>query len=255
MGGGGEGVGGESGLSAPRTIDWSRPWFAPYRTLGAQAMDLVDGGLPVHRALQSLASAQAAVPECPMPSLRLPTFVDADVLPRGVAYETFIHATGSVPTRHNLHDFFNGLVWLHEPALKWRLNALQAEALARDGVQATRGPLRDALTLFDENGAVVTLPQAAAEALWQRRWHDAFITHRSAWHADAVHIVGHALLEKLALAPRKALTAHALLRSTTSLTADDWALKPFAPLPVMGVPGWHSMQDAEFYRDCRVFRA
>lgn len=254
MGGGGESVRGEGGLIAQRTIDWSRPWFAPYRTLGAQAMNLVASGLPVHRALQSLATAQAIDTHPTSPSFRLPTFVDADVLPRGVAYETFIHGTGSVPTRHNLHDFFNGLVWLHEPSLKWRLNALQAEALARDGVQATRGALRDALTLFDENGALVTLPRAVADALRSKHWHAAFVVHGSAWTLQTVRIVGHALLEKLALAPRKALTAHALLQAPTLPTASDWAEKPFAPLPVMGVPGWHALQDDAFYADAQVFR-
>ncbi len=237
-------------------IDWSRPWLAPYQTLGLQAWRLVQRGLPVHQALQSLACLHAVDADdtgllLPPP---WPTFVDADALPRGVAYEAFIHDNRCVPTRHNLHDFFNGLVWLHTPSLKWRLNDLQAESLARHGVTATRGPLRDALTLFDENGAIVTLAPEAAEALRQQRWHDAFVTHRPVWQPDAVLVVGHALLEKLALAPRKALTAHALLQPPTSLAAEHWANKPFVPLPVMGVPGWHAGQDAAFYDDRGVFR-
>jgi hypothetical protein len=43
----------------------------------------------------------------------LPTqFIPQEDLPEGVAYEAHISATGNVPTRENLHDFFNALVWL-----------------------------------------------------------------------------------------------------------------------------------------------
>jgi hypothetical protein len=53
--------------------------------------------------------------------------------------------------------------WLRFPQAKRRLNELQAE-IARGGTGATRVPLRDALTLFDENGAVLDAPPA----LWRR---------------------------------------------------------------------------------------
>lgn len=69
-----------------------------------------------------------------------------------------------------------------------------------------------------------------------------------------MYIVGH-LLEKLTVAPRKSVTAHAVLRLPETLTAQDWENKPFAPLPVMGVPGWHELQDAEFYGDMQVLRS
>ena len=39
------------------------------------------------------------------------------------------------------------------------------------------------------------------------------------------------------------------------VSADKLALKPFAPLPVLGLPGWCSAnEDADFYRDAAVFR-
>lgn len=39
------------------------------------------------------------------------------------------------------------------------------------------------------------------------------------------------------------------------LTADRLAAKPFAHLPVLGVPGWWSAnEDPMFYRDASVFR-
>jgi hypothetical protein len=49
----------------------------------------------------------------------------------GQAYEAHIFQTRSVPTRDNLHDFFNGLVWLAFPQAKRRLNALQAAEIER----------------------------------------------------------------------------------------------------------------------------
>ena len=63
----------------------------------------------------------------------------------------------------NLHDFFNGLCWLRFPQAKSRLNAIQAGEIARDGVGKQRGAVRDAATLFDENGALLHAP----EAIWQ----------------------------------------------------------------------------------------
>ena len=44
-------------------------------------------------------------------------FVPHESRPRGEAYEAFIARTGCVPTRDNLHDLFNALVWLTFPLL------------------------------------------------------------------------------------------------------------------------------------------
>ncbi len=49
-------------------------------------------------------------------------------------YETGIARTGRVPTRANLHDFFNALIFLHFPRAKAQLNHLQSAAIERDGV-------------------------------------------------------------------------------------------------------------------------
>ena len=119
------------------TPDWRQPWFAPLR---AQAAALaVDR--PAAEALNALGFDR-------------PRFVAAAALPAGEAYEAFIARSGTVPTRDNLHDQFNGLMWLHRPALKQRLNHMQAAQIAAQGIGPTRGPLRDALTLFDEQGAL-----------------------------------------------------------------------------------------------------
>ena len=182
-------------------------------------------------------------------------FVASQALPQGEPYEAFIHRSACVPSRDNLHDFFNGLVWLAEPALKQRLNALQAAEIARAGVAARRGALRDALTLFDENGAVLDAPPALLHALKQRDWRALFITHRADWAQARLRIVGHALLEKLALAPRKSLTAHVLLGDPLALDEAGWSSKPFWPLPMLGVPGWWAANQAPaFYDDAAVFR-
>lgn len=100
------------------SIDWSRPWLTSVARIGQPMVAQIAQGLPVHAALnQYLPAALQAV------GLR---FVPQEDLPDGVAYETFIREQRCVPTRDHLHDFFNGLVWLHWPQLKLHLNQLQA---------------------------------------------------------------------------------------------------------------------------------
>ncbi len=206
------------------SIDWTRPWLAPL--------------------------ADASTQPAPV------RFVAADALPDGEAYEAFIARTASVPTRDNLHDHFNRLVWHRHPAIKQRLNQLQAAEIAVRGVGATRGALRDALTLFDENGALwLDAPAPLAQALAARDWHALFVTHRALWQHHRFEVFGHALLEQLASAPRKGLTAHVLLADPLALAPAQWASKPFLPLPVLGIPGWWpANEDPVFYQDKQVFR-
>jgi Protein of unknown function (DUF3025) len=184
-------------------------------------------------------------------------FVPATELPEGEAYEAFIARTGCVPTRdHNLHDHFNRLVWHRHPRIKQRLNALQAAEIAVRGIGGTRGAARDALTLFDENGALwPDAPPRLAQALVARDWQSLFITHRALWRHHRFEVFGHALFEQLSVAPRKSLTAHVLLADPLTLTAAQWACKPFLPLPVLGIPGWWpANEDPAFYEDKQVFR-
>src|ERR1044072_318265 len=89
------------------------------------------------------------------------------------------------------------------------VDGLQAAEIERAGIGATRGPWRDALTLFDENGAVLDAPQALWAALLARDWQRLFVRGRALWREARLLVFGHALLEKL-VAPRKALTAHVL---------------------------------------------
>ncbi|MGA0571720.1 DUF3025 domain-containing protein [Variovorax sp. VNK109] len=195
-------------------------------------------------------------------------FVSQSLLPADESYEGFIYRTGTVPTRENLHDFFNGVVWLTSPQTKKCINLLQAGEIERHGVGSARGPLRDALTLFDENGAVLHAPPALWNALEAREWKKLFIDLRPLWAEARFTIFGHALLEQLAVSPRKPLTAHVLLSDAPAdapatdawlaerLADVDWLrTKPFTPLPVLGIPGWcHGNQNFSFYDDSSVFR-
>ncbi|MDB5826495.1 MAG: putative transrane protein, partial [Variovorax sp.] len=112
-------------------VDWARPWLAHCRDAG-QAVALSAQHTSVAQALQATRRG-------------IPAFVSHDHLPPDRAYEAHIFEAGTVPTRDNLHDFFNGLTWLAFPQTKRRLNALQAGEIQRTGVGAARGPLRDAL--------------------------------------------------------------------------------------------------------------
>lgn len=233
-------------------VQWAVPWLAPYRALGEPLTRQIQVG---GRCADVLDGADAPV-----------RFVPQTELPTGMAYEKFIFEQQRVPTRDGLHDFFNGLVWLHFPLTKRHLNQLQATQIATHGVQPVRGPLRDALTVFDENAALLQAPDALWAALAARDWTQLFITLRPLWAQARLTLFGHALLEKL-VQPRKAITAH-VYRVPLHLTPpalDAWlaqdlrgerlASKPFVPLPVLGVPGWWPQNEAPaFYADDQVFR-
>lgn len=188
-------------------------------------------------------------------------------LPPGAAYEQYIFDTGQCPTRGNLHDFFNGLAWLQFPKAKRRLNEIQAAQIAAHGVGAARGPVRDAVTLFDENGALLDAPEEIWQALRGHDWRRLFVELRPQWKEARLLVFGHALLEKL-VSPRKGLTAHVWcgFPATKSiatadacladqLTSQVLAAKPFTPLPLLGVPGWWPENEGiSFYDDAQVFR-
>ncbi len=243
------------------------PWLEPWRGLGGPiaADALRHGDLP---------AALNAAGRSPV------RFVPQAELPAGVAYEAHIFATGGVPTREGLHDFFNALCWIRFPATKLQLNRLQAQAIAAaGGVGTRRGPLRDALTLFDENAALLQAPDPIWQALLARDWQRLFVELRPLWAQSTLLLFGHALTEKL-VAPYKSITAHVLrLPVPTDWPADcraeagaaqvhpwddwlagqlkpDWlATKPYTPLPVLGRPGWWpANQDPAFYADAQVFR-
>ncbi len=237
------------------TIDWQAPWLIPWRAVGEQVASQARSGNSVAQALNA---HNAVAPK---------VFVPQPDLPVNVAYEQFIFQMNQVPTRDGLHDFFNGLAWLHFPKTKIRLNELQAAQIARTGIAPQRGPARDALTVFDENAAFLQASDYLWEALVAKDWLRLFVDLRPLWAEAQLIVFGHALLEKL-VAPRKAMTAHVYRVRTadrglqaidawmaTELNADKLATKPFAHLPVLGVPHWWpANHDPQFYADADVFR-
>jgi len=243
-----------SGLTS---IDWAAPWLAPWRARGETVARDVLAGMAQSDALNQTALTPVR-------------FVPQSTLPAGMAYEQYIFETGCVPTRDGLHDFFNGLVWQAFPLTKKRLNALQAAQIERTGIQPVRGPARDALTVFDENAALLQAPDALWAALVAKDWQHLFVDLRPLWRQAHLVLFGHALLEKL-VSPRKSITAHVYRVLTAGhskasmasmdawlaldLNADKLAAKPFAHLPVLGVPGWCcANEEPDFYQDATVFR-
>lgn len=246
------------------SVAWDAPWLAPLAQRGRAVTARVQAGADFRQEFSG-AGGQS--------------FVAPASLPAGEAYEAFIARTGSVPTRDNLHDFFNGLIWLHYPLAKRQLNRLQAADISARGVQSLRGPLRDACTLFDENGAVLQAPDALWQALMARDWQALFVTHRGLWQQATLTVFGHAALEQL-VRPRKGITVHVLTKPcgvpldldaqrknapenvacldrwlSDSLDSNFMRTKPFTPLPLLGVPGWCPENEALcFYDDPAVFR-
>lgn len=226
------------------------PWWYPHLPAAQKVLHAADS--------EPVAAALNAARDNVLGSVR---FIEQSQLPVGEPYESFIARTACVPTRDNLHDLFNGLMWLSYPKSKRRLNALQAQQIAVHGAGGPRGPLRDAMTLFDENAAVLRAPASLVDALRRRDWNTLFVERRAHWKSAQLVVFGHALLEKL-MQPRKAITAHVWLVEeltdealAASLTAGRLTAKDFLPLPVLGVPGWWAAnEEPGFYDDAEVFR-
>jgi hypothetical protein len=249
-------------------IDWSAPWLAHLREKGEFAAQQSHESTPLHDTLN----------QCLTSPVR---FVSQSSLPSGMAYEQFIFDTQQCPTRDGLHDFFNALCWDQFPLTKARINQLQTEQIALLGSVTQRGAVRDALTVFDENGALLIAPPELWDALIAMDWQRLFVTLRPLWQQARLVPFGHALLEKL-VQPRKPITAHVYMvqftikniaasaintptkpqfysnldtRLATELSAEKLASKPFAPLPILGVPNWWAdNENPQFYDDETVFR-
>jgi hypothetical protein len=243
-------------------IDWCAPWLSPWRSLGEPIGQRIIGGASQHHVLDDVAQAR-----CSATGQAVMCFVPQSELPAGDAYESHIFHHHCCPTRDGLHDFFNGLAWLHFPLIKQRLNQLHVAQIARTGIAPVRGPARDALTLFDENAALLRAPDALWNALQAKDWARVFGDLRGLWAQSSLVLFGHALLEKL-VSPRKSITAHVYRTYPVtdsiadmdawvagSLNAEVLAGKPFVHLPVLGVPGWCAANaDVGYYDDPFVFR-
>jgi hypothetical protein len=196
-------------------------------------------------------------------------------------YEERIRERGEMHYRErDWHDLFNALVWLAYPRTKAALNDAQHVA-SRTGKEAAarlsqRGARRDALTLFDENGAIVVSTEPTLlDDVRCFRWKQLFWKRREeVRQAMRVFVFGHALLHK-ALVSYVGMTAHAMLlpvdedfmaraSSEQSEVVDVIAAaaleqmatpRALAPLPVLGVPGWWPDNANEaFYDNLAYFR-
>lgn len=226
-------------------------------------------------------------------------FVSQSALPEGLGYEQFIGTTGNIPTRDNLHDLFNGSIWLTFPKTKALLNYYHmleiGKSINEQNNQKIRGRVRDTITVFDENGAILlTSEPSIGEALIEFDWQGSLVTSRDKWDNPklynkerpnkntqaAVYIFGHALLEQL-ITPRKALCAHSVVINVSQeffalstaeriryldnelanymdnlLSKDTVTPRQLAPLPILGIPHfWSESADPNFYDDRYVFRS
>lgn len=241
-------------------IDWSAPWLTSLAGIGQAVASRDWRGALNHASKQIGLRNHRGHPI---------VFTEGDAAGAGEPYESFIARTGCVPTRGNVHDYFNALMFLQFPHAKAQLNHLQSRAIDRDGIHRARGPVRDAATLIDENGLLlVTRRTDLIDLARLHDWSALFVRQRDAWHHHvAAHVFGHALLEKL-VRPFKAITAHALhvpLDANSSLVevdlylaasfGDDLSPLQLIPVPVLGIPGWYAPNaNPDFYRDAKVFR-
>ena len=198
-------------------------------------------------------------------------------------YEQRIADTGEIETREqNWHDLFNALAWISYPKAKAAINAQHAAILAERGAQEARqrSPSRDALTLFDEGGVIVasSAPELLGlvsdfewkELFWHRRPE---LAARMRFFAFGHGLAEQALAPYLGMvaktvfidvdAPFLALPAQAQVERADALVAHHFSdrarypsPKAMAPMPVLGIPGWHPDTGAEsFYDDAKHFRS
>lgn len=250
-----------------------RRLYAPFaRLIGTAPL----AAPPPLAALNALAASLVPVPAAS--SGALIRFVESPGV-AAVAYESGIQLSGEVPSRvGNWHDYFNALCWCRFPATKAAFNELHHRCITA-GQGAMRGPLRDALTLFDECGVLVmSADDALLDLLRGHRWreamHDAGL--RLQQHCEVL-VLGHATLDALR-APFRGLCAKALYRQVDAawfgqraearwIEADAWlaewfraradalSSRDFAPLPMLGLPGVvPESASAEYFADAGQFR-
>lgn len=239
-------------------------------TLRAAAQQLAGGDWPSLSRLQEIILRAGICTASALPLQLLPPAATA-----GASYEQRLYASGELEFRErNWHDLFNVLVWLTFPQAKAALNARHHAALPA-GKAGGRGPVRDALTLFDESGVVVLSADAELlNMIREFRWKPLFWERRAEVISGMVFLpFGHALCEK-ALAPYKGITGRACLleversffamppaeqlqdidRRLALQIADPQAFchtHELAPLPVLGVPGWCVDNEQPAYYDDR----
>ncbi len=197
-------------------------------------------------------------------------------------YAPRIYLTGEVQTRlENWHDFFQAASWSLFPKTKVVINDIHFHAAQRrfqlTDDRSRRSPQENALSLFDECGAVLVAEHDRyLDMVRHHAWHELFWQNRSAWGRSLnCYLFGHAMYEK-AVNPYIGMTANCLLLTvdqpffTLSLedqlcridamlcaTLPDRLLQPsdLKPLPILGIPEWHEQNQHEvFYANTDYFR-
>lgn len=194
-------------------------------------------------------------------------------------YEARLFQHGIVETRPDCwHDLFGALVWLTFPRAKAALNRRHFATLAQDQAARQRGPVRDALTQFDECGLIVL---CADDSLWlgirAHRWQEVFVGRRAevksklgfllfghgsydalrspfaglcakAWPLKvSADLLATPLAQQIAFADT-ALADH--FENTADLLSRHWQ-----PIPLLGIPGvTPASEDPAYYADTRQFR-
>lgn len=279
-------------------INWSAPWHAHLQEniLTPQFYKIKQSNdsqqLSLAATLNQLLSTHKSILTGADKPAKFITQTYFDSLPNTQAYEAHIAKTGQIPTRDNLHDLFNAWIWFTFPQTKAMLNRYQSLQIARDGISNARGRVRDAITIFDECGAIfVTSEESIAQALKNFDWQHCLVKSRDTWdnplklHTiknanSSVYIFGHATLEQL-VEPRKPICSHCkivlveadffkltmtermcYLDKRLAIEVAEWLeqdnVQPrdLSPLPILGIPHfWNENKNAEFYEDAFVFRS
>ena len=263
-------------------MDWSaareRLGSPPFVPLAPALSRLGENRWPTHEEITALASG--VVTSRGKPVRFVPPRGHTDRERR--SYELHIAATGEIETRPgNWHDLFNALVWIAFPRAKAAINGQHVAILEERGEAEAkrRSPERDALTVFDEGGVVVASSEPGmARLIVDFRWKELFWNRRAELQATTRFFAfGHALHEK-ALDPfigmvaktifmpveaafpsldteRQVAEADAFLAAHFANRANFASAKSMAPMPVLGIPGWHPSTSLEsFYDDADHFR-
>ena len=245
----------------------------------ARQLDFADGLVPGIDALNQLTQHHAQpIVTASGHAIR---FAAQNLDPAALSYEAQIFASGVVPTRpNNIHDLFNALIWLTFPQTKATINGRHIAARGGHSGTGNRGPVQDALTLFDECGVVVVSDQTELlELIAAFQWKELFWKRRDAVKQHMrFFLFGHGLMEQL-LNPYVGLTGKALLVNvdmpwlgantsellqhidarSRALIASPSALsqgRDLVPLPLLGIPGWAAENEFEsYYDDAQYFRA
>jgi hypothetical protein len=195
-------------------------------------------------------------------------------------YEARIYLKGEVQVRsQNWHDLFNVLVWLTFPRSKAALNRRHflAASKSEEKGEKNRGPVQDALTLFDEGGVIVACGDSRlAQWLVDFKWKELFWVNRGAVAASMkFFLFGHAIYEK-ALQPFTGVTGRGVIFPVAAdffATAFEQQLRmldeklagylrnpqhfnrtaELAPIPILGVPGWNAENEREAYYENEAY--